>query len=124
MVVAAVCIVLLGGSLPLIVQLRTLDEDAAAGRHTLATLLGATGTRLAYSTLVVLAYALLPVAWALAAMPTGGLAAYLSMPLAFRLGDVVSHRSGAALGSALREGAVLVVLFAALYAAGVAILPG
>ncbi|MBU6422749.1 MAG: hypothetical protein KGJ98_12715 [Chloroflexota bacterium] len=123
MIVLAACVVLLAAGLPLIARLRALDEDAAAGRRTVATLLGATGTRVAYSTLVVLAYAVLPLAWAVGAIPTGALAPYLSAPLAFRLGDVVSHRSGAALGPALREGAVLVVLFAALYAAGSALLP-
>ncbi|MDE3112113.1 MAG: hypothetical protein KGN00_07880 [Chloroflexota bacterium] len=122
--IPAVCVVLLAAGLPLIAQLRALDEDVAAGRRTIATLLGATGTRIAYSTLVVLAFALLPVAWAFAAIPTGALAPYLSVPLAFRLGDVVSHRGGAALGPALRDGAILVVLFAALYAVGAALFPG
>ncbi len=88
-----------------------------------ATLIGATAARVSYSVLVVAAFALLPLAWAVGAIPTGGLAPFLSVPLAFRLGDVVSHRSGAALGPALRDAAVLIVLFAALYAAGVAVLP-
>lgn len=124
MIVAAICLGLLAAGLPLIAQLRSLDEDAEGGRRTVATLLGATGTRVFYSVLVVTAYALLPVAWAVGAIPTGGLAPFLGVPLAFRLGDVVSHRSGAALGPALRDAAALIVLFAALYAVGVAVLPG
>ncbi len=123
MIVAAICLGLLAAGLPLIAQLRSLDEDAHGGRRTVATLLGATGTRVLYSVLVVTAYALLPVAWAVGAIPTGGLAPFLSVPLAFRLGDVVSHRGGAALGPAVRDAAVLIVLFAGLYALGAAVLP-
>lgn len=117
-VALATSVVLLVAGVPLVVQLRSLDADRAAGRTTAATLLGATATRATYSVLVVLAFALLPLAWALDAIPTGGLAAFLSAPLAMRLGDVVSHRSGDALRAAVRESLILPVLFAALYAAG------
>lgn len=123
MIIPTICVALLAAGLPLIAQLRSFDADAAGGRRTLATLMGGTGTRVAYSVLVVIAYALLPVAWAVGGIPTGGLAPFLSVPLAFRLGDVVSHRGGAALAPALRDGVLLIVLFAALYAAGVAVLP-
>ena len=118
MIVGAFSLALLAASLPLIAQLRTLASDRSAGRRTAATVLGATATRVTYSVLVVIAYAVLPLAWALAFIPTGALAAFLSAPLAMRLGDVVSHRSGDALRQALREGVVLVMLFAALFAAG------
>lgn len=120
----AIALVLLAAGIPLIAQLRSLDVDRAAGRRTAATVLGPTATRVIYSVLVVTAFALLPVAWALGAMPTGGLAALLAAPLAVRLGDHVSHRRGPALSGALRDAALLVVLFAALYAAGAAVLPG
>lgn len=124
MIIGALTLMLLVAGIPLIAQLRSLEADRAAGRSTIATRLGATATRVAYSVLVVIAFALLPVAWALDAIPTGGLAPLLSAPLAVRLGDVVSHRAGAALGPALREAALLVLLFAALYAAGVVVSAG
>ncbi len=123
MTVAAVSLALLLAGLPLIAWLRTLDADRAASRVTAATLLGATATRVTYSVLVVVAFALLPVAWALDLVPTGALLAFLASPLAIRLGDVVSHRSGVALGQALREGALLVALFAALLVAGALLAP-
>lgn len=123
MTVLAVAIVLLSAGIPLIAQLRTLDVDRAAGRRTLATLIGATAARVSYSVLVVGAFALLPLAWAVGAIPTGGLAPLLSAPLAVRLGDIVSHRAGPALGPALRDAVLLVVVFAALYAAGVTLVP-
>ena len=116
-------IVLLAAGIPLIAQLRTLDADRASGRRTLATLIGATAARVSYSVLVVAAFALLPLAWAVGAIPTGGLAPLLSAPLAVRLGDVVSHRAGPALGPALRDALLLVVVFAGLYGLGAALLP-
>jgi 1,4-dihydroxy-2-naphthoate octaprenyltransferase len=117
-IVGAVSLALLVASIPLIAWLRTLDADRAASRATVATLIGATATRVSYSVLVVVAFAILPVAWAVGLIPTGALAAFLSAPLAMRLGDVVSHRSGEALGQALKEGALLVVLFGALFVVG------
>ena len=121
MIVGALSLGLLVASLPLIAWLRSLDADRAAARVTPATMLGATATRVTYSVLVVIAFAMLPVAWALGLITTGALTALLASPLAMRLGDVVSHRSGAALGQALREGVLLVALFAALFFAGSAI---
>ena len=116
--IGALSLALLAGSLPLIAWLRSLDADRAASRTTVATLIGATATRVTYSVLVVIAFAVLPLAWALGLIPTGALAALVSTPLAMRLGDVVSHRSGDALGQALREGLLLVALFGALFIVG------
>ena len=123
MIVFAVTVVLLALSIPLIAQLRTLDADRAVGRTTVATRIGATATRVVYSILVVVAFAILPVAWAVGAIGTGGLAPFLTAPLAMRLGDVVSHRRGEELRGALREAVYLVVGFAALFAAGLLLLP-
>lgn len=123
MIVLAVTVVLLALSIPLIAQLRTLDADRAAGRMTVATRIGATATRVVYSILVVSAFAILPVAWAVGAIGTGGLAPFLSAPLAMRLGDVVSHRRGEELRGALREAVYLVIGFAALFAAGLVLVP-
>jgi 1,4-dihydroxy-2-naphthoate octaprenyltransferase len=118
----AFAVVVLAASALLITRLQSLDADREAGRHTVATLLGATGTRVLYSVLVVSAYALLPIAWAAGAIATGSLAPFLSAPLAMRLGDVVSHRSGDALGQARREAVLLVALFAGLFVVGSAVL--
>lgn len=123
MTVLAFTAALLALSLPLISQLRTLDADRAAGHVTLATRLGPTAVRVLYSILVVVAYAVLPLAWAVEAIPIGALAPFLTAPLAMRLGDVVSHRSGETLKGAMREGVVLVVLFSALFGAGLYLSP-
>ncbi|MBI2324104.1 MAG: UbiA family prenyltransferase, partial [Chloroflexi bacterium] len=123
MIVLAVTVALLALGIPLIAQLRTLDADRAAGRTTVATRIGATATRVLYSILVVIAFAVLPVAWAVGAIPTGGLAPFLTAPLAMRLGDVVSHRRGEELRDAMREGVLLVLGFATLFGAGLVLLP-
>jgi len=114
---------LLALSIPLIDQLRTLDADRGSGRLTVATRFGPTATRVLYSILVVVAYAVLPLAWAVGAVPIGALAAFLTAPLAMRLGDVVSHRSGESLKGAVREAAGLLALFTALLGAGVYLSP-
>lgn len=118
MIVLALTAALLALGIPLIAQLRSFEADRAAGRPTLATRIGATATRVLYSILVVVAFAILPMAWAVGAIPTGGLAPYLTAPLAMRLGDVVSHRSGDALKGALRDAFTLLVAFTSLLAAG------
>lgn len=123
MIVPAVTVILLALSVPLIAQLRTLDADRAAGRITVATRIGATATRVVYSILVVVAFAILPVAWAVGAIGTGGLAPLLTAPLAMRLGDVVSHRRGETLGGAVREALLLLLAFAALFGLGLVLVP-
>ena len=123
MTVLAFTAALLALSLPLISQLRTLDADRAAGHATLATRLGPTAVRVLYSILVVVAYAVLPLAWAVEAIPIGALAPFLTAPLAMRLGDVVSHRSGDELRGALREAVLLLALFIAIFVAGLYISP-
>jgi 1,4-dihydroxy-2-naphthoate octaprenyltransferase len=114
MAVVAFTVVVLAASVLLVSRLRTLDADRAAGRRTIATMLGATGTRVLYSILVVSAYGILPIAWALDLLPTFGLLPFLTSPLAIRLGDTVSHRSGAALDGALREAVLLFLAFEGL----------
>lgn len=123
MIVLALTAALLALSIPLIAQFRTLDADRAAGRTTIATRFGPTATRVVYSILVVIAYAVLPLAWAVGAIPTLALTSLLTAPLAMRLGDVVSHRSGNGLRGAMREALVLLVTFAALFAAGLYLSP-
>lgn len=116
--VLALTLVPLAASVPLIAQLRSLDEDRAAGRRTIATAIGATATRVVYSVLVVMAFASLPLAWGVDAIPTGALLPFLTAPLAMRLGDTVSHRSGAALAAAQREALILLIAYAMLFVIG------
>jgi hypothetical protein len=70
--------------------------------------------RVAAGVLIALPFALLPVLWALAVIPLGGLLPLLTAPLAIRLGERASHRSGATLGEIRRE--------ALIYLAGLVVL--
>jgi 1,4-dihydroxy-2-naphthoate octaprenyltransferase len=110
-IVGVVTVTLLAASIPLIAWLRTLQGDRA------------TAVRVAYSILVVVAYAVLPVAWAVGAIPTGGLAPFLTAPIAMRLGDVVSHRSGDALRGVMKEAVLLLLAFTTLFVAGLVLVP-
>ena len=67
---------------------------------------------------IAIAYALLPVGWAFGVVPTGGLAALLTAPLAMRLGDLRHARPHFA-----RDLAVIGVLALALYIVGAALYP-
>jgi 1,4-dihydroxy-2-naphthoate octaprenyltransferase len=117
-IVFAFCAAVLGASVVLVRQLRTLEADRSAGRSTLATSLGATATRVAFSVVIVAAYVVLILAWAVSAIPTTALLPLVTAPLAMRLGDTVSHRAGAELEGAEREAMVLAVAFVALFAFG------
>lgn len=121
--VGAFAFVVLAASVLLVERLRCLEEDRSAGRRTVATVLGPTATRVVYSILVVAAYVILPLAWAVGATSTAGLAPYVTAPLAMRLGDAVSHRSGPELGQAKREAVALLLAFIAIYALGLALFP-
>jgi 1,4-dihydroxy-2-naphthoate octaprenyltransferase len=110
-IVGVAAVALLAASIPLISWLRTLEGDRA------------TAARVVYSVLVVIAYAILPVAWAVGTIPIGGLAPFLTAPIAMRLGDVVSHRTGDALIGVIREAVLLDLVFAALFVAGVLLIP-
>lgn len=99
-------------------ELRRIDADRAAGRRTLGTALGRTGMRLVYSVPVVLAYVALPLAWALEAVPLGGLLPYVTAPFAMRLGDTVSHQVGSPLDEAQRGTLLLGLAFVVLLLIG------
>lgn len=119
--VVAFAFVTLAASTLLIYRLRSIQEDSAAGRMTVAVRLGATATRVIYSLLVVAPFVVLILAWGFGLIPVGALAPFLTAPLAMRLGDVVSHRAGAALGSAQRESVAFLVAFLALLLLGLTV---
>ncbi|MGH2713165.1 MAG: 1,4-dihydroxy-2-naphthoate polyprenyltransferase, partial [Thermoleophilaceae bacterium] len=102
-------------------NLRDIDEDRSVAKRTFAVVLGRTGTRVWYSVLLVIAYAALPVAWALDLVPATALLPALTAPLAIRLGEIVSHREGAPLNEALRGTGQLHLLFGALLAIGLVV---
>lgn len=77
--------------------------------------------RVAAGVLIALPYVLLPVLWALSLIPVGGLLPILTAPLAIRLGERASHRSGATFSEIRREALIYLAAFVALLVVGLTV---
>jgi 1,4-dihydroxy-2-naphthoate octaprenyltransferase len=99
-------------------NIRDADTDRAAGKRTLAVLLGRRGARIEYIALIVVAYAIPFVLWlGLGLRPTVLLPA-LTLPLAIRLIRTVLDVLGPPLNRALGGTAQLAVWYAVAFAVG------
>jgi 1,4-dihydroxy-2-naphthoate octaprenyltransferase len=100
-------------------NLRDIDTDRLAGKHTLATRLGRAATRGEYIAMLVVSY-LIPPALAVAGLaPWWVLLPWLSLPLAVGLGRIVlSGAEGRALNPVLKRTGQLVLVFGVLFALG------
>ncbi|MCB9140890.1 MAG: 1,4-dihydroxy-2-naphthoate polyprenyltransferase [Anaerolineales bacterium] len=109
-------------------NLRDIDTDARAGKHTLAVRFGAAGARAEYTLLLALAFATPLVMLAALALQASLQAAdllallpWLTLPKALRLRSVVySAAEGPTLNKTLAGTAQLSLWFSALFAAGLA----
>jgi 1,4-dihydroxy-2-naphthoate octaprenyltransferase len=100
-------------------NLRDIDTDRAAGKHTLAVLIGRAATRVEYAALVVGAYLVPPLMWLLGeAGPLAAWLPWLSIPLAVAPLRTVFTAEGRTLNMALRQTATLHMIFGALFAIG------
>lgn len=82
-------------------NLRDLENDRTAGKHTLAVRLGEHGTKMEYILCVGFAYFLVPLLVLMKVIPIGGLLAWASLPIAFRTLGVVTTQKGRPLNAAL-----------------------
>lgn len=99
-------------------NLRDIDTDRLAGKHTLAVLLGRRATRAEYLALVALAYLLLPLGVLLGLMSAWALLPLLTLPLAVQMVRTVLAEQGRPLNRALAGTGRLHLLFGALFALG------
>jgi len=100
-------------------NLRDIDTDRSAGKHTLAVRLGRRGARLEYAGLLTFAYAMLPVLWLVGASLGALLLPLFTLPISVLLIRTVSRtQDGARLNEMLARTAALEVVFALLLAAG------
>jgi 1,4-dihydroxy-2-naphthoate polyprenyltransferase len=99
-------------------NLRDAPTDRKAGKRTLAVIFGERFARTEYALLVIGAYLILPVVWMWGGASPFSLIAWLSLPLALPLLDLVGKERGRALNAALRGTARLHMLFGALLALG------
>ncbi|MCL4528368.1 MAG: 1,4-dihydroxy-2-naphthoate polyprenyltransferase [Chloroflexi bacterium] len=82
-------------------NLRDLDHDRAAGKHTLAVMMGAQGSRMQYVLCLAIAYLILPFLIFLKIVPVITLLAWLSLPLAWKSLRIVFTQQGKQLNAAL-----------------------
>jgi 1,4-dihydroxy-2-naphthoate octaprenyltransferase len=82
-------------------NLRDIEADRAAGKHTLAARFGEGGTRVQYIVLLSASYLLLPVLAFFRILPWTSLLAWLSIPLGWRTWQIVRKQAGRPLNEAL-----------------------
>lgn len=99
-------------------NLRDLENDRKAGKHTLAVRLGERGTKIEYVLCMGFAYLLLPLLVVMKIIPVGGLLAWLSLPIAIRTLRVVLNQQGRPLNAALAGTGQTAFLFSIFFWVG------
>ncbi|HLH76019.1 MAG TPA: 1,4-dihydroxy-2-naphthoate polyprenyltransferase [Candidatus Binataceae bacterium] len=99
-------------------NLRDLQTDQRTGKHTLATIIGRTGTQLEYFALLASAYLVVLIVVARREAQPWALLAWLTLPMAARLARELRAKQGAALNPVLKATARLHLLFGLLLALG------
>ena len=82
-------------------NLRDIDSDRKAGKHTLAVRFGERGTKIEYILCMGFAYLLVPPLVLMKIIPVGGLLAWISLPIAIHTLRVVLTQQGRPLNAAL-----------------------
>jgi 1,4-dihydroxy-2-naphthoate octaprenyltransferase len=96
-------------------NLRDLENDRKAGKHTMAVRLGENATKIQYVTCIATSYLILiPVAW-LGLIPWTTLIACLSLPLAIQASKVVLTQKGRPLNAALAKTGQTALVFSLLF---------
>lgn len=96
-------------------NLRDIENDRKAGKHTLAVRLGERGTRLEYLLCMAGAYLVMPLAALLGIVPWLSLLTWLSIPLAVKSTRTVFAQRGRPLNAALAGTGQVALLFSLLF---------
>jgi 1,4-dihydroxy-2-naphthoate polyprenyltransferase len=116
---ASVPVGLLVTAILIVNNVRDLETDRMAGKRTLAVRLGRRATRVQYAIVVVVAYVVPPLLWLAHSASWLFWLPWLTAPLAYRLIQTVSTRTGGpALNGALKGTGRLHLLFGILFAVG------
>jgi len=99
-------------------NLRDLENDRKAGKHTLAVRLGEQGTKMEYLLCMVIAYLVLPIAAWGGLIPWTAMLAWLSLPLAYRAAKIVLTQKGRPLNLALALTGQTALVFSLWFAIG------
>ena len=100
-------------------NLRDIENDKKAGKHTLAVRLGERGTRIEYLVCMIVAYLILPLAILLGIIPWTALLAWGSLPLAVKSTRTVFAQRGRPLNAALAGTGQTAFVFSLLFWVGV-----
>ena len=99
-------------------NLRDIENDRAAGKHTLAVRMGAQATKVEYILFFAISYLLLPVLVVMQVIPIGGLLAWISLPLAYKSTRTVLTQTGRPLNSALAGTGQTALVYSLLFFVG------
>ena len=99
-------------------NLRDLENDRKAGKHTLAVILGERGTKWQYLFCMIAAYLVLPLAASIGVVPWLSLLTWASLPLAIRATRVVFTHRGRPLNAALAGTGQTALFFSILFWVG------
>lgn len=99
-------------------NLRDIPLDRAAGKKTLAVLIGTRATRIQYKVNLTLSYLAPILLWLADLVPVGANLTLLSLPLGYRLAQDLHSKSGRSLNQTLAGTGQLVLLYAVLFALG------
>ena len=99
-------------------NLRDLETDRLAGKHTLAVMLGSAFAKGEYLACLLVAFLCLPVLCAFRVLPWGSLLAWLALPLAWKVARIVFTQKDKALNAALGGTGQLALVFSLLFLAG------
>jgi 1,4-dihydroxy-2-naphthoate octaprenyltransferase len=102
-------------------NLRDIETDRPAGKHTLAVILGERFTKGEYLACLLAAFLSLPGLCALGVLPWYSLLAWATLPLAWKLTRVVFTQKGKALNAALAGTGQLALAFSVLFLVGMAL---
>jgi 1,4-dihydroxy-2-naphthoate octaprenyltransferase len=100
-------------------NLRDIENDHAAGKHTLAVMLGAKASRVEYVLCVGIAYLILPVLVLMKIVPATALLAWVSLPIAIQSTRIVFKQKGRPLNAALAGTGQTVLVYSILFWVGI-----
>ncbi len=96
-------------------NLRDLENDRKAGKHTMAVILGEKGARTEYWICMAVAYLVMPLAAGLNIIPWLSLITWASLPLAIRTARIVFTQKGRPLNAALAGTGQVALFFSILF---------
>jgi 1,4-dihydroxy-2-naphthoate octaprenyltransferase len=102
-------------------NLRDIEIDRAAGKHTLAVRFGERGTRIQYIVLLLASYLVLPVLTLFSILPWTSLLTWFSFPLGWRTWLIVRKQAGRPLNEALAGTGQTTLAYSLLFFVGMSL---